>query len=63
MSEDVVARERLEAHEELCEHRQGQILKRLDRLESIFITACGTIIVALASIAYSMSTIAAKVSH
>lgn len=60
MTEDIVARERLEAHEDLCEYRQGQILKRMDRIEGILIVVCGTIIMALASVAYNLATLASR---
>ena len=52
--EDNIARERLKAHEDLCQMRQGQILKRLDRLEAILISVSATMIVALSGISFTL---------
>jgi hypothetical protein len=41
---------RLARHEAVCETRQGEIIRRLGRLEAIMVTSAGAIIVAAAVI-------------
>ena len=46
-ADDIDAISRIQAHEDVCEVRQGQILKRLDRLEAMVIGSAGTLILGM----------------
>jgi hypothetical protein len=48
--DDTDALSRIAAHEEVCEIRQGEILRRLGRLETIVITAAGTLIAGMGAL-------------
>ena len=61
MPVDEIARTQINAHENLCNIRQGQILKRIDRLEAILISVCAFLLCAMGKILWDLSVLAHSV--
>jgi hypothetical protein len=48
--------QRIDAHEDLCTQRWGQILDRMSRVETIMLSVCGVLLLAMGGVVWAVLT-------